>query len=102
MNASASSEPITEASAYLRDLANESVKVYKEMPGCRAIMLTGSASEGLSDYHSDLDIILFYDALPSQATIDAAMEKNGGTNRRIFGERTETEFGEQYTIKSVE
>ncbi len=93
---------ITAASDYLRKLANKSIQVYKAMPTCRAILLTGSASEGVSDEYSDLDIILYYDELPSEAAFLDAMQQNGGTNQRIFGERTDANFGEQYRIQGVE
>jgi hypothetical protein len=102
MSESSRIETITEASAYLRELAKRSAQVYATLPTCRAIMLTGSAAEGISDYASDLDIILYYDELPSEETLLAALEKNGGSNRRPLGERTETDFGEQYTIRGVE
>ena len=103
MSHTISSEPgITAASAYLRELAKRNTEVYRAFPTCRAILLTGSASEGLSDQYSDLDIIIYYDELPPEEDLVAARDENGGANLRIFGPRTDTDFGEQYTVRGVE
>jgi hypothetical protein len=92
----------TEASTYLISLARKNAQVYAAMPGCRAIMVTGSAVEGVSDFYSDLDMITYFDAIPSEEALAAAREANGGENVRPLGPRTEAAYGEQYRVKGVE
>ena len=55
---------MTEASKTLRALARRLAEEHCELPGARAALLTGSAAQGISDFHSDIDLILYYDALP--------------------------------------
>jgi predicted nucleotidyltransferase len=92
----------TEASQYLLKLAQKNAKAYAALPYTKAIMVTGSVAEGLSDVYSDIDMIVYYDKLPSEEEMLAASEKNGGTDRKPLGERTEDEYGEAYTVHGVQ
>src|ERR1041385_8013505 len=95
------SEP-TPASQYLLTLATRHARAYAALPVARAIIVTGSSVEGLADYYSDLDMIVYYDSLPSDAEMLAVSQQNGGTDRRAFGERTEDEYGEAYTVNGIQ
>ena len=59
--------PLTEASRYLQTLARRNAQVYRALSTTQAIILTGSAAEGSSDTLSDIDMIVYYDTLPSTA-----------------------------------
>ncbi|MGI9059346.1 MAG: hypothetical protein ACR2H5_12270 [Ktedonobacteraceae bacterium] len=47
------------ASQYLLTLAKRNAQAYASLPNIKAIMLTGSAAEGISDFYSDIDMILY-------------------------------------------
>ena len=55
---------MTEASKTLQALARTLAEAHRALPGARAALLTGSAAQGISDFYSDIDLILYYDALP--------------------------------------
>jgi predicted nucleotidyltransferase len=55
----------SEASHFLLALARRNAQVYAAHPNTRAILVTGSAAEGVSDFYSDLDMILYYEKLPT-------------------------------------
>ncbi len=92
---------MTEASDYLTTLARRCAVVFAARTHPSAILLTGSATEGNSDYYSDLDVILYYDALPADDAFALAQADLGGDARIVFGPRTETDLGEQYVVEGV-
>ena len=65
-------ELVTEASRWLVALATRVAAGYVAETGPRAILLTGSAAQGVSDTFSDLDLIAYYDRLPSPDQLAAA------------------------------
>ena len=65
------------------------------------MLLTGSAAIGESDYSSDLDLILYYDRLPSEAALAACREELGGTDHVELG-RADEEFGEQFKVEGID
>jgi hypothetical protein len=89
--------------AYLLSLARRNAAAYAANPHTRAIMVTGSAAEGQSDFYSDLDIIVYYDELPSEDELDQARRQNKGSERIWFmDERTQGSCGEAYLVDGVE
>ena len=92
----------TEASDYLVELAKRCAEPYIALPAIRAILLTGSAAEGVSDFYSDIDMILYYDALPSEEALAEAAARNGGTDRKPIAPREEAQFIEHYYVNGVE
>jgi hypothetical protein len=63
---------VTTPSEYLVTLARRNADVYIARCAPRAILLAGSAAEGLADYYSDIDLIVYYDTtLPSEAQLEA-------------------------------
>jgi hypothetical protein len=91
----------TEASQHLIALAKRNAEIYKTLPELRALIVTGSSVEGVSDYYSDIDMILYYDTLPSEEALAAAAEHNGGTNRRQLAPRGDEQAIEQYDVRGV-
>ena len=62
---------MTEDSRTLLDLAKHNVRVFPEMSGARAALVSGSVAEGRSDSYSDIDMMDYYDAAahPSIVTL---------------------------------
>jgi predicted nucleotidyltransferase len=75
MDATSGHRGITQESAYLRTLARRIAGAYWDTVRPAAALLTGSAAEGKSDRYSDLDLILYHDALPSEDALRAARER---------------------------
>jgi len=94
---------MTQASVYLIDLARRCSRVYTEMPAARAAMLSGSAAEGESDNYSDIDMMIYFDELPSDEALDAARLHNEGSERiwRV-GDRAAGSLMEAYRVCGVE
>lgn len=92
----------TPASRTLRDLARTLAQPYAALPQCRAIILTGSAADGESDTYSDLDMILYYDALPSEEQLAAASETNKGEKRRHMIPPSETGAIDTYLVNGID
>ncbi len=91
------------ASQYLLELARRTTAAYLAHAHPRAILLSGSAAEGQSDFYSDLDMILYYDELPSDEALDAARQQNNGSDRNwLIGDRNEGEIAESYNVGGVE
>lgn len=91
-----------EASRYLLTLAKRNAQAYIALPSTKAVILVGSAAEGVSDYYSDIDMCVFYDALPSEETLQAALQQNHGGNRQLFREPGQEECMEIYHVEGVE
>lgn len=92
----------SEASHYLLTLAKSNAQTYIALPGTKAIILVGSAAEGVSDYYSDIDMCVFYDALPSETALLAACQQNQGDSRQLFREPGQEECMEIYHVEGVE
>ena len=63
--------------------------------------MTGSTAEGVSDFYSDLDMILYYEKLPTTEELSAASQQNHGEGRRILA-AGEEELLESYQVQGVE
>ena len=93
---------MNDASQYLQTLARRNAQPYIAFPNLKAIILTGSSAEGVSDYYSDIDMILYYDELPPEETLLAAYQQNHGEDRKLLGERSEGAIIEVYQVQGVE
>jgi hypothetical protein len=90
------------ARVYLLGLARRTAAVYAAIPQARAVMVTGSVAEEQCDFFSDLDMTVYYDQLPAEQAIDAARERNGGSERIwLLGDRGDS-FAEGYRLGEVE
>ncbi len=65
--------------AILLALAERLATAYVAHTGPRAILLAGSTALGLTDNYSDVDLIAYYDAPPSDNQLEAAQLRIGGT-----------------------
>ncbi|HEV7235478.1 MAG TPA: hypothetical protein VGN15_04805, partial [Ktedonobacteraceae bacterium] len=93
---------MNEASQYLLTLAKRNAQAYASLPNIKAIILTGSAAEGISDFYSDIDMILYYDELPSEEALLAACQQNQGADRKLLGDRSEGALIDVYQVYGVE
>jgi predicted nucleotidyltransferase len=66
-----------------------------------AILLTGSAAQGLADAYSDLDLIVYYEALPSPAQVVAARDALQATDVRPISEPEAESFLDQFVVQGV-
>jgi hypothetical protein len=92
----------TPASDYLRSLARDLASVYVVEAGARAILLTGSAAEGLADVYSDLDLIVYHDVLPSEDQLARARTKLAAGAFRWLAPPGEDFVAEAYQVRGVE
>ncbi len=92
----------SEASLYLREMARRNAQVYATHPLTRAIIVTGSAAEGISDFYSDIDLIIYYDELLSEDELLAACQQNHGEERTPLGPYSKDGFAETYKVAGVE
>ncbi len=53
---------MTEDIRTLLDLAKHNVRVFSEISGARAALVSGSVAEGRSDGYLDIDMMVYYDA----------------------------------------
>jgi hypothetical protein len=94
---------MTEASRYLIALARPMAQVYAGLPQAKAVMITGSVAEGISDFYSDIDLTAYYDELPSEEELAAARQQSGGAERIWqIGDRGEGSFAEAYVVRGIE
>lgn len=92
---------MNEASQYLRKLADSVAAACMAHTRPRAILLTGSVAEGESDEHSDIDLITYFNELPSADQIQAIRRQVGTTDVQELG-RDEEAFGEDYYLNGVQ
>src|SRR5579884_1282842 len=93
---------MTPESGYLVSLARQLAAAYTVHAKPVAILLTGSAALGESDRYSDLDLILYYETLPTDdelATVRAAVSV---TDYTPLGPRTTRECAESYRVADVD
>jgi hypothetical protein len=68
----------------------------------RATLLAGSAALGISDEHSDIDLLNFYDALPDQAVFDAALREVGAVLKGQISPPGPEAFVARYDVQGIE
>lgn len=92
---------ITEANRYLAALAARVAAAYIPQTDPRAILLTGSAAEGMGDTYSDLDLIAYYEQLPSEDQLAAARASHQASDVRVSARDGEV-CVEGYVLHGVE
>ncbi|GAB4191598.1 MAG: hypothetical protein OHK0022_05420 [Roseiflexaceae bacterium] len=96
------SEP-SATTRYLTALAQRVTAPYMELPHTRAVLLTGSVSENVTDHFSDLDISVYYDELPSEEQLAAIRAGHGAPDRLwLLGDRADGGVIEAYLVEGVE
>ncbi len=67
----------------------------------RAVLLTGSTVTGDADAYSDLDLILFHDALPAEAAFAAAREAAGALDFALLAPATGDAYLETFKADGI-
>ena len=93
---------MTEANRSLIALATEVAAAYIAQTGPRAILLTGSAATGVSDVFSDLDLIVYYERLPSLDQLAAARAELQASDIRVTPDHETDSIIEEYVLQDVE
>ncbi|HEU4742639.1 MAG TPA: hypothetical protein VFS50_13685 [Meiothermus sp.] len=94
---------MTPASVILLGLARQASAAYTTHPRARAAMVSGSVADGLSDFYSDVDMMVYYQVLPSEEEFSQARAQNRGSERKWFvGNRAEGTVMEAYSVGGVE
>jgi hypothetical protein len=93
---------VTDASGHLVALAKRIAAAYVGQSAPRAILLTGSAAVGESDYFSDLDLIAYYDRLSSPDHLAAARVSLQATNIRASRVQEADSTIEEYVLGGIE
>ncbi len=93
----------TSESRYLLNIAQSVADAYVSHTGPAAILVTGSVAEGVSDQHSDIDLIFYYDQSPTTSDLVAARSTVNATAGELIARR-EPDPGraEEYEVHGVE
>lgn len=92
-------------SEHLRAIGRRVLEPHRDLPGAACAAITGSAAEGLSDQHSDLDMTVYYDGdeLPSEADLARVRERLGASDLIwTLGDRAEGDIAQSFRIDGVE
>jgi hypothetical protein len=65
------------------------------------VLLTGSTVTGDADAHSDLDLILFHDALPDEAAFAAAREEAGAEEFAMLAPASDEAYLETFKVDGI-
>ena len=88
---------------YLLALAKDKIQAYTSHPNAKAGMVTGSTATGQADFHSDVEMFIYYDQLPSIEQLQLARRRNSGSEPiRVLGNYDEGFWGEFYFIDGIE
>ena len=68
----------------------------------RASLLAGSAALGISDEHSDIDLLNFYETLPDQEEFDAALREAGAKLKGQITPPAPEWFAARYDVEGIE
>jgi hypothetical protein len=97
------SAKLSTASQHLLSLGRTVLDPFARLPGVACAAITGSSAEGLSDTRSDLDMTVYYDAMPPEDAIRAARENlGGGPLIWSLGAHADGEFAEAFRLNGVE
>jgi Nucleotidyltransferase domain len=93
---------VSDPSARLRSLARRLAGAYLAWTEPHAILLVGSAGRGDADNYSDLDLLLYYDELPSEEALGAACREIGGERYSRTAWPDDTGISERYYLDGVQ
>ncbi|HEX9415689.1 MAG TPA: nucleotidyltransferase domain-containing protein [Gaiellaceae bacterium] len=88
------------ATARLRALAERLTEAYPRRGAPHAALLVGSAGRGDADEYSDLDLLLYYDELPSEEALAEVRGEVGA--ERFRGRGDEEGYGERYYLDGIQ
>jgi hypothetical protein len=86
----------------LRELADRVHGAFRRSTAPDAALLAGSIASGGTDEHSDLDLLLYYRALPTDATIAAARDELGAGDLKVLAPRSDAGLLEQFAVDGVQ
>src|SRR5579859_6050359 len=87
----------------LVSLAQRLSKIYVAHCAPRAVLLAGSAAEGLADEFSDLDVIAYYeDAIPDDARLKGVRAELAAENYREAFPRNDHACAEAYRLRGID
>ncbi|MCA9286848.1 MAG: nucleotidyltransferase domain-containing protein [Phycisphaerales bacterium] len=95
-------KPPTPESEYLVGVASRVAAILTANPLARAAMVSGSAAEGRADRSSDVDLMVYYDALPEDDELVAARARLGGPPRRWSIDERPHGFVEAFLLDGIE
>jgi predicted nucleotidyltransferase len=90
------------ATDQLRALADRIVGVYDRHVSPVAVLLAGSAARGDADFYSDLDLLMYYERLPSRAAFESALGELGGTIVRTGCDHEDTDYDQFFELDGVQ
>jgi hypothetical protein len=85
-----------------RDIARRVVENLASHTELRASLLAGSAAQGTSDEHSDVDLLNYYESLPDQGTFDGLLSEMGAERAGEIGPPGREGFVASYWIGGIE
>lgn len=95
-------EPTAE-SATLLSLGRSILHRYAALDGVACAAITGSSAEGHADRYSDLDMTIYYDALPPQKDLERTRGAvSDGTRLWSIGAYDDGHFAESFMVNGVE
>jgi predicted nucleotidyltransferase len=92
----------TMRSQALRERARIISAEYKRRTNPAAVLLVGSAAEGLSDEYSDLDMVMYYAELPLSDDLDFTREALGAAGFDLLAPRTDSSVIETFDIGGLD
>jgi Nucleotidyltransferase domain len=93
---------VSDPSACLRSLARRLSGVYLAWTEPHAILLVGSVGRGDADNYSDLDLLLYYDELPSEEALGAACRELGGERYSRTAWPDDSGISERYYLDAIQ
>jgi hypothetical protein len=94
---------MTSESSILLDLGRSILIAYARLPGAVCGMITGSSAEGHADRYSDLDMTVYYEALPPEADFTRVRaEVSDGVVTWSIGNHADGHFAEAFRVGGVE
>jgi len=94
---------MTPESGALLHLGRTILAEYARLPGVACAAITGSSAEGHADHHSDLDMTVYYDALPPGDALAAVRTRlSDGSLIWKMGAYDDGEFAESFRVRGIE
>lgn len=85
----------------LLDLAQRNAARFVAKGKVTAILLTGSVGRGEADGYSDIDMILYYETLPTEEECASVYTEAQGEDRKVLFADPEVGLMEQYLVEGV-
>ncbi len=94
---------MSDASSLLVALSSKVAAPYTLLDETIAAMVTGSVAKGLADFHSDVDMTIYYESLPAEDVLAGIRTNLGALERKwLIGDRVEGSFAEAFDLHGVE